>query len=79
MIGHSDSSLLDPNNMADDPVTEFAAWFEAAQEAGLTQPNAMILATARNDKPSVRTVLLKSFDEQLDYYTGVIGYVGLKV
>lgn len=42
---------------------QFARWFAAA--AGLTEPNAVVLATAATDgTPSARTVLLKSFDER---------------
>jgi pyridoxamine 5'-phosphate oxidase len=48
-----------------DPFAQFAAWFRAAQESGLSQPHAMALATASPDGiPSARMVLLKGFDEQ---------------
>jgi pyridoxamine 5'-phosphate oxidase len=51
-------SDLDP-----DPVKQFANWFTAAIETGIRDVNAMSLATAGRDaKPSVRIVLLKSFD-----------------
>ncbi len=49
---------LDP-----DPIRQFAVWFTAAIESGIRDVNAMSLATAdRNARPSVRIVLLKSFD-----------------
>src|SRR6267378_3573869 len=49
---------LDP-----DPIRQFANWFTAAIEAGIRDVNAMSLATAGTDaRPSVRIVLLKSFD-----------------
>ena len=52
-------SDLDP-----DPVKQFANWFTAAIEAGIRDVNAMSLATAGPDgRPSVRIVLLKSFDQ----------------
>ena len=54
---------LNPEAMASDPITEFTVWFAAAYEAALPQPNAMSLATADGDRPSVRTVLLKDFDK----------------
>lgn len=42
---------------------QFARWF--ADAAGLTEPNAVVLATAAEDgTPSARTVLVKSFDER---------------
>src|SRR5207248_7933297 len=50
---------LDPN-----PIKQFANWFTTAIETGIRDVNAMSLATASLDaKPSVRIVLLKSFDE----------------
>jgi pyridoxamine 5'-phosphate oxidase len=52
-------SDLDPN-----PIRQFANWFTAAIEAGIRDVNAMSLATAERDaRPSVRIVLLKSFDQ----------------
>ncbi len=50
---------LDP-----DPIKQFGNWFTAAIEAGIRDVNAMSLATAGSDaRPSVRIVLLKSFDQ----------------
>ncbi len=47
-----------------DPIKQFGSWFTAAIEAGIRDVNAMSLATAGPDaKPSVRIVLLKSFDQ----------------
>ena len=52
-------SDLDP-----DPIKQFANWFTTAIETGIRDVNAMSLATAARDaKPSVRIVLLKTFDE----------------
>src|SRR5437660_6827758 len=51
-------SDLNPN-----PIKQFANWFTTAIEAGIHDVNAMSLATAGPDgRPSVRIVLLKSFD-----------------
>ncbi|MDO5675526.1 MAG: pyridoxamine 5'-phosphate oxidase [bacterium] len=48
-----------------DPVRQFSLWFQQACEAGISEPNAMSLATvAANGQPSLRTVLLKFYDEQ---------------
>lgn len=47
-----------------DPIKQFANWFTTAIETGIRDVNAMSLATASRDaKPSVRIVLLKTFDE----------------
>ncbi len=54
---------LDPADLAADPFDQFAAWFSAAQSAGLREPNAMTLATAdAQGTPSARVVLLKGVD-----------------
>ena len=46
-----------------DPMVQFAKWFQQALGAGLTEPNAMTLATAdRQGRPSARIVLLKGTD-----------------
>ena len=47
------------------PFRQFENWFQTAADAGLHEPNAMSLATV-SDKgtPSLRTVLLKVWDEQ---------------
>jgi pyridoxamine 5'-phosphate oxidase len=48
-----------------DPIAQFGLWLAQATEAGLPEPNAMVLATADADgKPSARTVLLKGLDER---------------
>ncbi len=46
------------------PFVQFDSWMAQATQAGLTLPNAMSLATADSDEIGIRTVLLKSFDEQ---------------
>lgn len=46
-----------------DPVKQFGRWLEQAAEAGVHEPNAMVLATADGEgRPSARTVLLKGLD-----------------
>jgi pyridoxamine 5'-phosphate oxidase len=64
---------LDPN-----PFKQFAEWYDAAQELGLPDSNAMILATATRDgEPSARTVLLKGYDEQgLVFFTNYESHKG---
>jgi pyridoxamine 5'-phosphate oxidase len=52
-------------DLDDDPLRQFAAWFEQARDAGERVPEAVALATATPDgAPSARMVLLKSFDER---------------
>jgi pyridoxamine 5'-phosphate oxidase len=57
-------ALLESDLAADWPA-QFAAWFAAATEYGLPEPNAMVVATAdAQGRPSARTVLLKGYDER---------------
>ena len=50
-------------DLARDPFRQFEKWFQEAEAAKLTEPNAMVLTTATRDgRPSARTVLLKALD-----------------
>ena len=52
---------LDLPDLADDPVEMFEQWLRQAVDAGVHEPNAMVLATATPDgRPSSRMVLLKA-------------------
>lgn len=55
---------LHEEDLGADPIAAFGAWFELAGRAGEPQPNAMALATVRDDQPQVRMVLLGRADEQ---------------
>jgi pyridoxamine 5'-phosphate oxidase len=48
-----------------DPIEQFATWFSTAVNSALPDANAISLATATSEgRPSVRVVLLKSFDRR---------------
>jgi pyridoxamine 5'-phosphate oxidase len=51
-------------NLDANPFLQFEHWMQQANEADLILPNAMSLATGDADEISIRTVLLKSFDEK---------------
>ena len=54
---------LRESDLAADPLAQFAGWLHDAVQAGLPEPNAMVLATAAKDgAPSARIVLLKGVD-----------------
>lgn len=56
-----------------DPFEFFRTWLAAAIEAGLAEPNAMVLATAdASGRPSARLLLLKELDD-----TGFVFYTNL--
>ena len=57
----------------DNPFLLFKIWFEEAKKSELNDPNALSLATSdKNGNPSVRMVLLKSFDN-----SGFVFYTNL--
>jgi len=52
-------------DLARDPFRQFERWFADARAAGVSEPNAMILATAAcGGQPAARTVLLKGVDRR---------------
>jgi len=54
---------LTEEEAGDDPIALFGNWFDEAHDAGIYLPQSMALATATAEgRPSVRQVLLKSFD-----------------
>ncbi|MGP4026537.1 pyridoxamine 5'-phosphate oxidase [Actinomadura sp. 3N407] len=69
--------LAEPSLPAD-PLALFAAWFADVHTFGLTEPNAMVLATASGDGvPSARTVLLKGYGPQgFRFFTNLTSHKG---
>lgn len=70
---HYDRDELSEEALRADPIEQFAAWVREACESGLVEPNAMSLATVGSDgRPTLRTVLLKGFDERgFVFYTNL--------
>jgi pyridoxamine 5'-phosphate oxidase len=62
---------LDRGDLADDPVTQLLAWYAQAEEAGIREPNAMVVSTVAADgAPDARFVLARSIDERgIVFYT----------
>ena len=73
-----DLAGLAEKDLARDPFRQFEKWFQEAEAAKLTEPNAMTLATATRDgRPSARTVLLKGLDGRgFVFYTNYEGRKG---
>src|SRR3954470_17428415 len=64
-------------DLAPEPIAQFTKWLTEAHEAGLREPNAMILATVdQSGQPWTRTVLLKICDER--GFTFFTNYAGAK-
>jgi pyridoxamine 5'-phosphate oxidase len=65
-----DATGLDVGELAPTWHEQLALWFAAAEEAGVVESNAMVLATADEEgRPASRTVLCKGVDER-----GVVFY-----
>ncbi len=62
---------LDRDQLEADPLAQFTHWMADAEEAGLEEPNAFVLATSdAAGRPSARTVLLKGISpDGFDFYT----------
>jgi pyridoxamine 5'-phosphate oxidase len=62
---------LDEADVLDDPVAQFAKWFDEAMKAQVFEANAMSVATVGKDgKPSSRIVLIKQYDQRgFTWYT----------
>ena len=58
------SPPIDESDLASNPFSQFESWYQAAVNAKLLEPNAMVLSTVdAHHRPSQRTVLLKYYDE----------------
>jgi len=56
---------LNRKDISDSPFEQFEQWFNQADKANIPDPCAMSLATVSAEgKPTLRTVLLKTFDEK---------------
>ena len=66
---------LDETGVDLNPLVQFHRWYKEANEAELSEPNAMVLATASLEgRPSARIVLLKGADERgFMFYTNYEG------
>jgi len=73
-----DSRTFELEDLAPSWHEQFGAWFEEATQAGVHEPNAMVLATAGIDgAPSARAVLMRGLDERgFTFYTNHLSTKG---
>lgn len=65
------------SDLVDDPFEQFTQWFDLAVEAGLHEPEAMIVSTVGEDgMPSSRHVLLKGVDDGFVFFTNYTSHKG---
>ena len=67
------STDLTPDSVAEEPIAQFRVWFDDAVAAGVRQPEAMTLATAKpGGGVSARTVLMRGLDQRgVAFYTNM--------
>jgi pyridoxamine 5'-phosphate oxidase len=69
------------DDLLDDPIAMFRRWYDEAHDAGVHEPNAMVVATATADGvPSSRFVLLKGVsDDGFVFYTNTTSRKGAEL
>lgn len=71
---------LDFTHVTTHPFPQFETWFQEAITAQILEPNAMILATVANSKPSARVVLLKGLTtEGFVFFTNYTSRKGVEL
>jgi len=76
-----ESAGLDAADLDADPVRQWQRWYDEAVSAGVTEPNAMALATLGEDGvPDVRYVLVRDVDERgIAFYTNLASAKALQL
>jgi len=70
-------AVLNPEDLPDNPLQAFANWFDFAVHENVHEPNAMVLSTVKNNRPSSRVVLLKGIsDHGFVFYTNYLSRKG---
>ena len=71
-------ATLSEEQVDPDPLKQFSAWFQAALDAQVAEPNAMSLATVSpQGRPSARIVLIKDLDARgITWYTHYLSRKG---
>jgi pyridoxamine 5'-phosphate oxidase len=71
---------LDFTDVTSNPFIQFETWFQEAVTAKTLEPNAMVLATVSEGKPSARVVLLKGLNtEGFVFFTNYTSRKGVEL
>jgi pyridoxamine 5'-phosphate oxidase len=71
---------LREDTISGNPIDQLQRWLQDAHNAGVLEPNAMCVCTARNGRPSGRIVLLRGLDERgLVFYTSYFSRKGQEI
>ncbi|AWV98214.1 pyridoxamine 5'-phosphate oxidase [Arcticibacterium luteifluviistationis] len=78
-VNYDRGELLE-QNIGSEPISLFSEWMEAAKSGEIKEPNAMVLSTIRDEKPTARVVLLKGFDEKgFIFFTNYQSHKGIQL
>ena len=67
-------------NVSDNPIFQFEEWFKDALASEIKEPNAMVISTIKEGKPTARVVLLKGFDESgFSFFTNYKSHKGIEL
>ncbi len=78
-INYLSNELLE-KNVCPDPMKQFGIWFKDAKDSGIREPNALVLSTIRENKPSSRVVLLKGYEKEgFSFYTNYLSDKGIQM
>jgi pyridoxamine 5'-phosphate oxidase len=78
-VHYAKDELLE-QNIGLEPLSLFYLWMEAAKSSKIKEPNAMVLSTINEGKPSARVVLLKGFDESgFSFFTNYQSHKGAEI
>jgi len=71
---------LDENHIKNNPFDQFKYWMEEAINAEIKEPNAMVLSTVHDKRPSSRVVLLRDIRENgITFYTNYLSKKGYEI
>ncbi len=75
-VHYSKGELLE-NHAGSDPFALFNLWMNEARNSDIKEPNAMILSTLRDGRPTARVLLLKGLDERgFVFFTNYLSHKG---
>ena len=76
-----ETSGLDLGDLSPDPVEQLRHWYDQAERAGVTEPNAMVVSTVDdNGLPDSRVVLARNIDaDGVTFYTNRTSAKGLQL
>ena len=78
-VNYTKNELLEEEVLAN-PLAQFELWFEEAVAGEVLEPNAMIVSTIVNNRPTGRVILLKGVDKEgFVFYTNYASHKGKQV